>query len=202
HPVPTPITPDLLASNANYTIAFNGANLAITPATLTVTANGQTKVYGSTDPALSYTVVSGLQFADTAGSVLNGSLTRAAGENVGNYAINQGTLASNPNYTIAFNGANLAITPATLTVTANGQTKVYGSTDPTLSYTVVSGLQFADTARSLLNGSLTRAAGENVGNYAISQGTLASNANYAIAYNGANLAITPATLTVTANGQT
>jgi hypothetical protein len=188
-----------LVANSNYTIAFTGSSLAITPATLTVTADPQSKVYGSPDPALTY-AVSGLQFSDTAATVLSGGLTRAAGETVAGspYAIGQGTLAANSNYTIAFTGNSLAITPATLTVTAAPQTKVYASADPALTY-AVSGLQFSDTAATVLTGGLTRAAGETVagGPYAISQGTLAANSNYTIAFTGNSLAITPATLTVT-----
>ncbi len=56
-----------------------------------------------------------------------------------------------------------------ITVTAEAQTKVYGATDPTLTYTVGgSGLANGDT----LSGLLVRTAGENViaGGYAITQG--------------------------------
>jgi hypothetical protein len=90
----------------------------ISPATLAVTANPQTKVYGSADPTLTYTA-SGFQFNDTAATVLSGSLTRAAGEAVagGPYAITIGALATNTtNYTIAFTGSTLTITAATPTV--------------------------------------------------------------------------------------
>ena len=69
-----------------------------------VTADAQTKVYGSADPELTYQV-SGLVGNDT----LSGELTRATGEDVGEYAITQGTLA-NSNYKINFTGANLTIT--------------------------------------------------------------------------------------------
>ncbi|OYV76000.1 MAG: hypothetical protein B7Z74_00780 [Deltaproteobacteria bacterium 21-66-5] len=201
---PYAISQGTLASNTNYVISYTGANLTITPATLTVTANARTKVYRAADPTLAYTA-SGFQFSDTAATVLTGALTRAAGETVsgGPYAINQGTLASSSNYVISYTGANLAITPATVTVTANAQTKVYGAADPTLTYSN-SGFQFSDTAATVLTGVLTRAAGETVsgGPYAIKQGTLESNSNYVISYTGANLTITPATLTVTANAQT
>ena len=44
----------------------------------------------------------GLWFSDTSATVLTGSLTRAAGENVGSYAILPGHLAASSNYTIAF----------------------------------------------------------------------------------------------------
>ncbi len=187
-----------LVANANYSLSFTGANLAITPATLTVTADAQSKVYGVADPLLSYSV-SGLQFSDTEAAVLTGLLARAAGEDVGSYAVGQGSLAANSNYTLSFTGANLAITPATLTVTADAQNKVYGAADPLLSYSV-SGLQFSDTEATVLSGLLARAAGEDVGSYAIGQGSLAANANYTLSFTAANLAITPATLTVTASG--
>ena len=198
---PYAISQGTLHSNGNYQIAFTGNNLAITPATLAVTASPVTKVYGQGDPTLAYTA-SGYQFTDNASSVLHGGLSRAAGESVdgGPYAISQGTLAAGDNYTIAFTGSTLAITPATLTVAADSETKVYGQSDPTLLYTAT-GYQFTDNALSVFHGGLSRAAGETVdgGPYAISQDTLAANDNYTIVFTGNTLSITPATLTVTAN---
>ena len=71
-------------------------------------------------------MATGFQFSDTGATVLTGGLTRAAGETVAGspYAISQGNLAANSDYTIAFTGNNLTITPATLTVKANAQIKV------------------------------------------------------------------------------
>ena len=170
--------------------------MTVTPATLDVTADAQTKVYGAADPTLTY-VATGFQFSDNEASVLTGALTRAAGEQVagGPYAISQGTLAANSDYTISFTGNSLTITPATLDVTADAQTKVYGAADPTLTY-VATGFQFSDNEASVLTGALTRAAGEQVagGPYAISQGTLAANSDYTISFTGNSLTITPATL--------
>ena len=85
--------------------------------TVSIAATHQSKVYGSTDPALSYTATSSVwglttAYTDSAATVLSGSLTRAAGENVGGYAIFQGTLGTSANYTIAFTGSTLSITPA------------------------------------------------------------------------------------------
>ncbi len=189
---------------SNYAITPSTAAFTITPATLAVTANAPTKVYGSADPALTYGAT-GFQFADNAASVLSGGLKRAPGETVagGPYAITAGTLKSNSNYTIAFTGNTLTITPATLAVTASAQTKVYGSADPALTY-AVNGLQFSDTAAGVLTGALTRVAGETVvgSPYAIQQGTLAANTNYALAYTGANLTITAATPTISVTGYT
>ena len=129
---------------------------------------------------------------DTA-AIMNGSLTRAAGETVagGPYAISQGTVSGGSNYTISYTGANLTINPATLAVTAAAQSKTYGAADPALTYSV-SGLVNGDTD-TVMSGSLTRTAGETVagGPYAISQGTVSANSNYTISYTGANLTINP-----------
>ena len=190
---PTPARSEFLN---NFDVVYGPGTLTVTPATLDVTADAQTKVYGAADPTLTY-VATGFQFSDNEASVLTGALTRAAGEQVagGPYAISQGTLAANSDYTISFTGNSLTITPATLDVTADAQTKVYGAADPTLTY-VATGFQFSDNEASVLTGALTRAAGEQVagGPYAISQGTLAANSDYTISFTGNSLTITPATL--------
>jgi hypothetical protein len=199
---PYAISQGSLVSNQNYIISFTGNSLTITPAALTAAADHQTKEYGSTDPALSYTAT-GFKFSDTSATVLSGALARAAGENVpGPYAITQGSLVANSNYTITFTGNNLTITPAPLTVTANPQTKEYGSTDPALSYTAT-GFKFSDTAATVLSGALARTAGENVpGPYVITQGSLVANSNYTVIFSGNSLTITPAPLTIAADAQT
>ncbi|MGU2303660.1 MBG domain-containing protein [Pseudomonas aeruginosa] len=190
--------------SANYDLNYQGNNLTITKALLSVIADGKTKVYGDADPSLTYQV-SGLKNGDTAGAVLNGgSLSRVAGENVGTYGINQGDLALNSgNYDLSYQGNNLTITKALLSVIADGKTKVYGDADPSLTYQV-SGLKNGDTAGAVLNGgSLSRVAGENVGTYGINQGDLALNSgNYDLSYQGNNLTITKALLSVIADGKT
>jgi hypothetical protein len=167
--------------------------LSIGQRPITVTADAESKVYGDSDPVLTYQV--------TVGNLVNsdgfsGSLTRAAGEDVGSYAIRQGTLAASANYTLSFQGNDLAITPATLTVTANHQSKVCGDVDPGLTY-LVSGLKLNDTESRVLSGFLARAEGENVGNYQIGKGTLAANANYTLSFQDSDLEITSATPTAT-----
>ena len=109
------------------------------PITVTALA-GQTKIYGNADPAYTFISVPSVGSSLPNGGTVSftGALSRVAGENVGSYAIQQGTLA-NGNYTIIFNPANFTITPMAITVTANpGQTKVYGAADPlAYSYTSV-----------------------------------------------------------------
>lgn len=105
------------AANPPATISAGFGNrfvYSITP-TLTVAADaGQNKTYGNADPG-SYTFgVTGLVAGDTTGSALTGALTRAAGENVGNYTILQGTLADQLGYTVNYTSSNFGITPAVL----------------------------------------------------------------------------------------
>jgi gliding motility-associated-like protein len=187
-----------LTAGANYNITFVPNNFAITAKAITVTATaGQSKVYGSADPAYAYSITTGgpLQTGDS----FTGALGRAAGENIGTaYAINQGNLSAGTNYTITFVPNNFAITAKPITVTATaGQSKVYGSADPAYAYTITTGgpLQTGDS----FTGALGRAAGENIGTtYAINQGNLSAGTNYTITFVPNNFAITAKPITVTA----
>ena len=247
-------------------------NKSIAQKTLTITADAKSKVYGAADPALTYTS-NGL----VEGDAITGALTRAEGEDVGEYNITQGTLTAGNNYAISFTGAKLTITKATptvtaptaiegtltysgaaqnlvnagsttggelqyalsaggtysttipqgtaagdytiyykvvggtnyedvaeagpvnksiaqktLTITADAKSKVYGAADPALTYTS-NGLVEGDA----ITGALTRAEGEDVGEYNITQGTLTAGNNYAISYTGAKLTISQKEATLT-----
>ena len=66
-----------------------------------MTADDLARIYGEADPTLTYTIGGmGLALGDT----FTGGLSRDAGENVGSYAINQGTLALSANYTLSYVG--------------------------------------------------------------------------------------------------
>ncbi|WP_448606010.1 MBG domain-containing protein [Paenimyroides ceti] len=187
-----------LATTANYDLVYTAADFNITKATLNIVAEAKSKVYGSVDPALTYTVT-GLANGDDQ-SIITGALSRTAGENIGTYEIQQGTLATTANYDITYTAADFDITKATLNIVAEAKTKVYGSVDPALTYTVT-GLENGDD-QSVITGTLSRVAGENIGTYAIEQGTLATTANYDIMYTGADLTITKATLNIVAEAKT
>jgi filamentous hemagglutinin family protein len=177
-----------ITASSNYAVTYTGANFDITKRAITIAANDTTKVYGNVDPVLRYTV-GGLGLVS--GDKLKGSLSRAAGENTGRYGINATGVTASSNYAVTYIGANLDITRRTVIITANDATKSYGNLDPMLGYTVANlGLLNGDW----LTGSLSRTAGENVGAYAINQGTLSSSPNYTISYSGANFSITQAPL--------
>ena len=189
-----------LTLGTNYALSFVGADFEITARPVTVTADpGQTKVYGEADPAaFTYQITSGTLVS---GDAFTGALTRASGENVGLYAIQQGTLTLGTNYALSFVGANFEITARPVTVTADsGQAKVYGEADPAaFTYQITSGTLVSGDA---FTGALTRASGENVGLYAIQQGTLTLGPNYALSFIGASFSITPRAITVTADNRT
>ncbi|WP_024982411.1 MBG domain-containing protein [Flavobacterium succinicans] len=182
-----------LSAGSKYLITFVGTNFTITAKPITVTATpSQTKVYGATDPIFDYTVSPSLVGSDA----ITGALTRVAGENIGTYTINQGSLSAGSNYTISYADANFTITAKPITVTATpSQTKVYGTTDPAFTYTVSPNLVGSDA----FTGALTRVAGENIGNYAITQGNLSAGSNYTISYISKDFAITAKPIIVTAD---
>ena len=74
-------------------------------------------------------------------------------------------------------------------------TKIYGDVDPPLTFNTT-GFVLRD-AETILTGALTRAAGDTVRNYPISQGTLAAT-NYTITFTSNTFDITQAPATVTA----
>jgi hypothetical protein len=179
----------------NYTLSRHGGTLTVAERAITVTADPQTKIYGETDPALTYRVTSG-SLAN--GDSLSGTLARAEGRDVGTYAIGRGTLSAGSNYAITFEPASLRITARAITVTADAQSKVYGEADPGLTYQVTAGsLAYHDT----LVGALERESGRNVGAHAITQGSLSAGGNYVLTYAGADLTITARPITVTADAQ-
>ena len=191
------ITQGTLSAGGNYALTYNGANLTVTQRGLTVTADALSRIYGNTNPALTF-AVGGLGLVN--GDTLTGGLATTAGltSNVGTYGITQGTLAAGSNYALTYNGANLTVTQRPLTITADALSRIYGNTNPALTFTTGGlGLVNGDT----LTGGLATTAGitSNVGTYGITQGTLAASSNYALTYNGANLTVTQRLLTISAD---
>src|SRR6185437_1554078 len=155
---------------------------------VTITADAKSKTYGDADPALTYKITAGsLAFSDA----FTGSLTRDAGENVGQYNITQGSVALNSNYTLSYVGDKLTINKLIVTVTADGKTKYCGQVDPALTYisSPAVGTVLVNGQIISFNGSLNRTPGETTGvPYPINLGSLV-NSNYTINYIPANLTI-------------
>jgi hypothetical protein len=86
------------AQKDNYSLLTTTVNTTgdITAKAITVTADNTSKTYGDADPALTYTFSPVL----IGGDAFSGALTRTAGENVGSYPVQQGTLSLPANYTV------------------------------------------------------------------------------------------------------
>ena len=182
-----------LAASANYALTFIGANLSIGTRSLTTTADAKSKVYGDTDPALTYQITSG---SLVSGDSLTGALTRVSGENVGTVR-----------HTARLPGRQRQLCPdlhrgqpqhrhAQSDDHRRRQEQGLWGHRPALTYQITSGSLVSGDS---LTGALTRVPGETVGTYAIQQGSLAASANYALTYAGANLTISPRAITVTAD---
>jgi hypothetical protein len=164
--------------------------------------SGQSKVYGAADPTLTFTNLPALLSGDS----FSGALSRAAGSNVGNYAINLGTLSAGSNYSLSLSATpvNFAISPAALTITANDRTKTYGDT-VTFAGTEfgTSGLVNSDTVASVTLTSAGAAATAQVSGspYDITPSAAVGTglANYTISYVNGKLTVSPKALSITAN---
>jgi Ca2+-binding RTX toxin-like protein len=168
-------------------------------AALTITADNQSKVYGAALPTLTASYV-GFVNGDTPASlstVPTLTTTATAASHVGSYSITASG-AADSDYTFSYVGGKLTVTPASLTVTANNQGKVYGAALPSLTASY-SGFVNGDTA-AVLSGapalSTTATAASDVGTYPISVavGTLADS-DYTFAFVNGTLTVTPASTT-------
>lgn len=182
------------AGNYSLTTTSVTGTASIAPRTVTAAANNQSKIYGSPDPVLTFTVGGmGLAVGDTATDI-SGTLARAPGEIVASspYAITQGTLASSGNYAVmAFTPAVLTITPAQLTIAADNKNKIQGQPNRTLT-AGYGGLTNGDSAAVVTGLSLATIAIDTspIGSYAITPSG-ASAPNYIITYADGVLAILP-----------
>ena len=186
-------------STGNYNNATNTVSDQISQASLIVTANSQTKVYGAGLPPLTASY-SGFVNGDTASSLTTLpaiTTTTTAASPVANYSITANG-AVDSNYSISYVPGTLSINAAPLTVTANNQTKPYGAALPALAASY-SGFVNGDTSTSLTTQptiTTTATASSPVGNYPITA-TGAADPDYSIGYTAGTLAVTKANAAVT-----
>ena len=193
------------AGDANYLAAPQGSQtLTVSTATLTATADNQSKVYGAASPTLTFQYsgwVNGVETIDTSPSI---STTVDGTSNVGTYD-NSITLTggTDNNYTFNLVAGKFDVTKAVLTATADNQTKVYGASNPTLTLVYsgwVNGVETIDTPPSI---STTVDGTSNVGTYdnsiTLTGGT---DNNYTFSLVAGKFDVTKAVLTVTADAQT
>ncbi len=197
---------------ANYTLAGATGSVTISPATLTVSADNKSKVYGAADPLLTASY-SGFVNGEGQG-VLSGSpalsttatVSSAVDGNPYPITVAAGTLSA-ANYTFRFVDGTLTVIKAPLTVAADAASRAYGATNPvfTVSYSgfvngegtnVLSGAPELSTVADT-----NSPVGGSPYSITVTNGTLSAT-NYAFEFVAGQLTITQAVLTVKADDQT
>ncbi|WP_183488964.1 MBG-2 domain-containing protein, partial [Martelella radicis] len=203
---------DIVASDAtgsgllNYKINYVDGTLTVNKATLTVTADNGSMIYGDAVPTIGYSVsgwrngqddalLTGVNVATNASSISNvGSTysTFAAGGELSGAAFG--------NYTLDYVDGSFAVTPRALTVTASDVVKTYGDTASLTGFTTT-GLVNGDSVSAVSEKSLGADAEADVGSYDIIAGGATGKglSNYVISYDKGTLTVNKALLTVTAN---
>ena len=191
------------ASNYAVSYATRSGGLSVTPRSLIVTADAQSRIYGDANPVSGGAAGNNLVNGDTISGVTLSSLATVA-SNVGAYDLTGSAAVfgsgSASNYAISYatRSGGLNVTPRSLIVTADTQSRIYGDANPSLTYTVGGGgLVNGDTLSGGLATSATTTS--NVGGYSITQGNLAAGSNYSATYTAGTLSITVRPITVTAD---
>ncbi len=186
----------------NYDIAYKVANIKVLPAALLITANPASKTYGdllSVATGSAAFTTTGLQNGESVGGVTLSYGTGAARSDVpGVYngaampsAASGGTFLA-ANYLISYAPANLEVTPAPLTITADNQSREVATNDPEFTVTY-SGFVNNDTQASLTSQPIVTSTAfitSPVGHYPITPAG-ASSPNYTITYVNGTLTIVP-----------
>jgi uncharacterized delta-60 repeat protein len=189
-------------SSGNYDIALQNGTLTVAKAPLIATAENKTKIYGSANPAFTL-AYQGFVNGDDSEDIIAPSIEISATttSNAGEYPIvlSGGVSA---NYDISFQTGTLTVAKASLVVTAENKTKVYGSANPafTISYEgFVNDDDPDDISIPMITTDATLAS--NVGEYAIilSGG---SSLNYDLTLRRGTLVVTKADQTITFNAVT
>ncbi len=180
----------------------------VNPAPLTVTANPQTKVYGSTFTFSGNQVTAtGLLLSDTvtgatmvsAGAIATASVAGSTYPITPSAAVGTGLA----NYTITYVDGPMTVTPKPLTITANSRSKAYGTTVTFAGNEfVATGLVNGDavTSVSLTSEGAPAATSANTTHPIVPSAAVGTGlANYSITYTNGTLTVTPRVLTVTAN---
>ena len=189
-------------SARNYTFTYEGAQLTVTKAPLTLKAKDKDMVYGDKVPTLEMDY-DGLKNNESKPKwVYEPQLTTSAtsASKVGTYAISisQGEAV---NYDLSYKSGTLTVGKAPLTLTANNKRLTYGEGMPNLDYTMT-GLKNGESKPEWKREpqiKTTATASSKAGNYPISSGEAT---NYELSYENGQLTIDKAQLTVSTKNYT
>jgi hypothetical protein len=182
-------------AGTNYSITYQDAVLTVSNAPVIITADNQSKVYGAGDPAFTSST-SGLLGGDTLSAPATCSVS-GAHSGVGSYPIACSGADAGSNYSISYTDGSLSVTKAPVIVTAENQTKVYGSADPTFTSSTT-GLLGEDGLTTPASCSVS-GAHSGVGTYQITCSGADAGGNYSIGYQAGTLTVTAKPITITAD---
>jgi len=190
-------------SSINYIITFQPGVLTVNIAPLIARASDLSKTYGQPNPTLTI-VYTGFLNGDNAGSITQPTISTTAvtTSNAGTYPINL-SAGSATNYGIILQPGTMTINKASLNLTANNQTRLYGAANPllTLSHTGFVNGENASVIDVPPIVSTTANATSPVGSYTINVSGGLDN-NYNLINASGTLTITKVSLTTTAANAT
>ena len=203
----------------NYVIEYNVGDVSVTPRTMYLYPDNQSKTYGQTFvfDTSDCTVGDELRSWDEVTSITLESAGTSGTANVGNYditapyyeVVNKNTgISAATNYTTYYNTGTMTVTPAPLEISTDNQSKVYGQTlinglisaDALAVTGLVNNEQVSSADINYNNGGVATA---NVGDYDITLSNIQGDgsdifatSNYAIEYIVSDLNVTPANLEI------
>jgi hypothetical protein len=124
-----PILPVATGTNlSDYNVIYNNGTLTVGQAALTITAGNASRGYGSANPVFTETTTGAVN-GDT--FTVTESTVATINSQIGTYPIVPVATGTNlSDYSVTYNNGTLTIGQATLTVTANSFTKLYGDPNP------------------------------------------------------------------------
>ncbi|MBR4207992.1 MAG: hypothetical protein IKQ88_05315 [Lachnospiraceae bacterium] len=185
------ISANYTATN-NYEVEVKNGKFTIKPANVVVSVNAVSKNYGDKDPEFRADVT-GLKSGDNE-SVIAYNISRIKGENIGEYQIIARGAETQENYNVTYIPANLTINPAPVVVKAEDKERLYGATDPELTWTAT-GLKNGDT-KDILTVHIAREQGNAAGVYPIVVTGDKEQGNYSITFVDGKFTIMPADVTI------
>jgi gliding motility-associated-like protein len=186
---------DFVPTNtANYNaVSGTQASLTINKVPIVVTANNRTRSYGAANPTLTITYAGFVNgenetVLDTKPVATTATNTTS---NVGSYPITVAGGVDN-NYNFSYVAGALSVTKATLTATANNQSRLFGTPNPefTITYTGFVNTENATVIDTAPVATTTATQASAVGGYPITVSGGVDN-NYSFTYQQGTLTVTP-----------
>jgi autotransporter-associated beta strand protein len=189
------VTADFVPNDTNYTTlaGLSAGNFVINPATSTVTLSGSSFTYNglAQTPSISISGSTGTRSTNYTGI---GYASGNAPTNAGSYTLTVVVLGD-ANYIGTTNSQSFVISPKAAYVTADNQSKTYGTANPPLTATVA-GTANGDALNYTLATDATQYSAVGVSNITV---TLGSNPNYSVNATNGTLTINQASTFVGAS---